>query len=76
MTVCFVGQVLGAFEQAPAGVLQHRFVAFGLQPPSLRPPDFVQGLVHLLHDMEAIQHMYRLRKPRGDHVEVRLPHVA
>ena len=37
--------------------------------------DLIQRLIHLGHDVEAIQDVQRLGAFRADHPEVRLPHV-
>jgi hypothetical protein len=62
----------------PAHVLElPEFVfALGSQAGSLRPAHLVHGLVHVLGDMEAIQHMQRLSRFGGKNVEIGLPHIA
>ena len=63
-------------EQAPAGVLEDRFVAVVPHPLGFTGADLVDRLAHLLHDVKAVQHMYRGARLLGDHLEIRLPHVA
>ena len=71
-----LGAVLGAFQQAPAGVLQHRLVAVLLQSPGLPTADLVDRFVHLLHDVETVQNVDGRLQLLGDHVQVGLPHIA
>jgi hypothetical protein len=50
-----LGAVLGAFQQTPAGMLQHLLVPITLQLGRFATADLVDRLVYLLHDVEAIQ---------------------
>ena len=68
--------VLGTLQQAPAGMLQHRLVAVLRQAVGLAAADLVNRLVHLLHDVEAVQDVDGLLQLLGNHVQVGLPHVA
>src|SRR5215469_11499078 len=48
-------QIFFAFEQEPARLLQNRRKAFAGQAAGLSSANFVQSLVHLRHDMEAVE---------------------
>jgi hypothetical protein len=44
-------------------------------PARFGGPNLVQGLVHLSHDMEAVEDVQRLRTFLANHVQVGLPHI-
>src|SRR3990170_1867828 len=71
-----IREILASLEQTPARVLQHRLIAILLQAGRLGPSHFVQRLIHLLHDVKAVQDVHDLRQLLGNDVQVRLPHVA
>lgn len=49
------GEILAAFEQAPAGLLEHRLVAILGHAPGLGGAPIVDGQIHLGDDMEAVE---------------------
>jgi hypothetical protein len=51
-------------------------VAVGAQGPRLLGPDLVDGLVHVSHDVEAVQDVQREAGLLGHHPQIRPPHVA
>ena len=69
------GQVLGAFQEAPAGLLQDGFLAMARKRPGLLGADFIQGVVHLGDDVEAVEDVHGLRTALPDHADVGPPHV-
>src|SRR5215469_7075979 len=69
------GEIVLAFEHAPAGFLQQRLMALLSHPARFGGADFVQGFVHLGDDVEAVEDVQRLRAFLTDHVQVGLPHI-
>src|SRR5512143_3764255 len=69
-------QVLRPLQEAPPRPLQDRLVTITLQSFRFLRSDLVQRLAELLHHMEPVQDVNRLTQVLGDHVEVRLPHIA
>jgi hypothetical protein len=53
-------EVVAAFEQQPARFFQYGNPAFEGDAPRFSGTDFVQCLVHVCHDVEAIEDMQRL----------------
>ena len=68
--------MLAPLEQQPAGVLQDRLLALGLELTSLAGADLVDGFAELLHDMEVIQNTNSLRSSVRDNGQVGLSHVG
>lgn len=46
------------------------------QSSTLSPPHFVDGLVQVHRNVKTVQHVQRVAHPRGNHIQVRPPHVA
>src|SRR6202041_2900050 len=65
-------------QQRPTHILQLLafFLARGTQAGTLSAAHLVHRLVHVLGDVESIEHMQRMAGLGGNHIEVRLPHVA
>src|SRR5712692_4064945 len=53
-------QVLFAFEQQPARLLQHRHAALACHAARFSGADFVKRLVHFRHDVKTIEDVKRL----------------
>src|ERR1700728_4463879 len=68
--------ILRAFQQAPTRMFQDLLVTGVFDSPRFLATNLVDGLVHLLHHVESIQHMDRLAKFFANDLEIRLPHVA
>jgi hypothetical protein len=60
-------QILFAFEQEPARFLQNRRKALAGHAARLSSANFVQSLVHLRHDMEAVEDVKRFAAFLADH---------
>jgi hypothetical protein len=69
-------QILRPLKQAPTGMGQDWGQSSCLQFSGLLRTNFVNGLVHMHDDMEAVQDMDGLAGLPGDNLEVRLPHVT
>ncbi len=69
-------EVLGAFEQAPATALEHRFEPLALEFSGFGSTDLVDGLVHVCGDVEAVEDMACLRSFLGHDFQVGFPHIA
>jgi hypothetical protein len=69
-------QILFAFEQEPARLLQNRRKAFTGQAAGLPSANFVQSLVHLRHDMEAVEDVKSVGALLADHFQIRLPYIG
>ncbi len=57
-------------------MLEHLLVAVLFHPPGLARADLIDRLVHLGHDVVAVQDVHCVARPLGDHFQVSLPHVA
>ena len=71
-----VGEVFPPLERAPTGLRRDRLVAVPLHLGRLASAHLVDRHVHVPHDVEAIEHVQGGRDLFGDHLEIRLPHVA
>src|SRR6266545_344171 len=71
-----IAQVLGTFEQEPAGSRQDWLIAVRLQLLGLLGANLVDCLAEVHHDVEAIEHVQRLARLLGDDLEVGLPQIA
>ncbi len=71
-----VRQILRTLEQTPSGLRQRRLVPIPAQLGDLLPAHLVNRHVHVLHDVEAVEHVQGVGNLFRDHVEVRLPHVT
>ncbi len=69
------GTAAAPLEHTPPAVLGHRLSTLLLDGLCLPGAHLINGLVHLRHDVNPVEHMQRPRNARGDHVEVGLPHV-
>ena len=69
------GEILGALQEAPAGLLQDGFPAMARKRPSLLGAHVVQGVVHVGDDVETIENMHGLGTALSNHPDVRSPHV-
>jgi hypothetical protein len=56
----FGAEVLIAAEQQPTGLLEHGIQAFPFQAAGFLGADFVEGLVHVGDDVEAVEDMQGL----------------
>jgi hypothetical protein len=74
--VLVIAEILTAFEQQPTRLLQDGLAPFAVQAASLRGADLVERLVHLRHDVEAVEDMERFRAPFADDLKIWLPHVG
>ena len=72
----FVGPVLWTLQEAPPRLSQDRLVTLTLQPFRLISPDLIDRFAELLHDVEPVQYVYRLREFLSNDIQVRPPHVA
>src|SRR3990172_2308753 len=68
--------ILRPLEEGPACALQDLAQSLRLQLLGLLPADLVDLLVHVGHDVKAVQDVDRLLGLLGDDLEVGLPHVA
>ena len=69
------GEILGALQEAPAGLLQHRLAALAGQCPRLLGAHVVQGVIHLGDDVKPIQDVDGLGTALPDHADIGPPHV-
>jgi hypothetical protein len=69
-------KILRPFKQAPSRMRKNGHQSLGFQIPRFLRPDFINGFVHMHHDMKTIQNVNRLGGFFSDDFQIRLPHVA
>lgn len=69
-------QILFAFEQQPARLLQQRHESFARHAARFSGADFIESLVHFGDDMEAVEDMKGLRALFADDLQIGLPHIG
>jgi hypothetical protein len=69
-------QIFLALEHAPARLRQHRLEAVLHQPSGLSGAHIVESVIHLGHDVKAIQNIQSIAAALSDHPQVRPPHVG
>lgn|GEM_PF-5460483 len=57
-------------------MLENGFVTVLFHLSCFASPDFVDCFVHLLHDVESVEYVYRLPCFLSNHSQVRFPHVT
>jgi hypothetical protein len=60
---------------SPTGPFQDRLIAILGQPTSLAGTHFIERLVHLGDDVEAIENVHRIAATLADDVQIRLSHI-
>ena len=70
-----LGEVLRTLQQAVAHAFEMWLITVGFEALGLLGADLSDGLVHVRHDVEAVEHMDGFRRLESNHVEVRFPHV-
>src|ERR1051325_1872038 len=69
-------QILFAFEQEPARLLQHGHAALTRYAARFSRSDFVQCLVHFRHDVKTIEDVKRLGAFLANDLQVGFPHIG
>ena len=72
----FVLEILAAFEQQPARVLEDRVAALAFHATGFLGADLVERLVNIGDDVEAVEDMQSLGASFADELQVRFPHVG
>ena len=70
-----VAEVLLALQEAPAALAQDRILALFFESASLFGTDLVESLAEVLHDVKAVENVYRSGQPLADHGEVGFPDI-
>ena len=73
LRACLIAFVL---QQAPAGVLQDRFVAVPVQLCGFPAARIVDRLIEIFHDVKAVENVQGMRQLAFDDLQVGFPKVA
>ena len=68
--------VLWTLEQASSAAGEYRLLSLDLECLEFSRPDFINGLVHMAHDVETIENIDGLAGFLGHNLQVRFPHVS
>src|SRR5215467_5101359 len=64
-----------ALEHTPTGPFQDWLITILGQPASFASAHFIERLVHLGDDVEAIENVHRIAATLADDAQIRLPHI-